>query len=511
MVLQIVAAFFFYLVLLPALIHVILNLISCLKSKEKSHHLKTMPRPPTLPVIGHMYMLKDYESNVWDGFNAIRKKYGKIVSIKMGVHEMALVSDINLFREILLNQGHIFVDRPLFPRHDIIFGGNKENSLALCNWSAAHRDRRKMCKRGVIPSRLSMRQQLLEKISFKFIRQFTDSIGSAPSHTMDKQELLILTSDIFFKFLCSQEYSRTNNDYMTFIRIIDFIFHEMYMTYVIDLLPFVTRLGVASTFLKNLDSTTSEARNFVSDKIFFPRYQKHLANAMLEEEEDDDYLDSVVKESISKTTHMSMEDYLIGVTDLIAGSPAVANILMRALGSMAQDDKFQDLVFEEALRSDLDSKETMPNLPVALAALYEALRLASSPIVPHVAIENTAIDGYFVPKGTAILFNSFHINTCDELWEEPYRYNPARFLKLQDDGTYKFEAPKYFLPFSMGRRMCLGHRLVETISTIFISHLCLKYKIGVDNHELACKLLVPKGVVALDPEKECFKLILSKR
>lgn len=173
------------------------------------------------------------------------------------------------------------------------------------------------------------------------------------------------------------------------------------------------------------------------------------------------------------------------------------------------------MLYEEAKQVDLSRLDHRPELPVAEAALREALRLASSPIVPHVSREDTSLGSYYVPKGSAVLFNCYNVNLSDELWQRPREFDLTRFLKTSinsaGDKSYKLNIPKYFMPFSIGLRTCLGSRMVEAISIVAAANICGKFRIKTNNEELTKKLLEPKGTVALNPEAECFEIQLYPR
>lgn len=249
-----------------------------------------------------------------------------------------------------------------------------------------------------------------------------------------------------------------------------------------------------------------------------------------------DYLDNIIKDHLEKKSSMSLADYQVGFADLVAGHAAVANILMRLLGHLALDRDVQDLIAEEArnvVNSSCDienNKRTSesndascnsnekyitlshkPNLPMTEAATYEALRLASSPIVPHVANEDTTVDNYHIPKGTIILFNNYYLNLCEDMWDCPEQFKPQRFLRKTNDGGQRVELPAHFKPFSQGRRSCLGFKMVETTTIVLVANLCMNFIIKPVDKELTRKLICPKGSIALDPHKQCFELELIPR
>jgi cytochrome P450 family 307 subfamily A len=545
-----------------------------LKSILKQNNLKILPTPPQMPVIGHLHLMRDYPHNPWDGFKAIREQYGDIVSLKMGVHSMVLVSAFELMNEVLIKKGHIFADRPYFPRHNIVFGGDKENSLALCNWSSTHRDRRKFCKRGVVPNKLSARNQLLEKIISDILKRFVENISASRVSQLDNQEpirsvsvqhnddddvvnnrstgnwsrltkndLLFLTGDIFMKFLCNEQCSHDDKSYEKFNISCDFIFYDINQCYLLDFMPYLTSFGFGYSYLKQLKEITDYCRYYIDDNIFEPRRLKHVQSSsnkrdschsddsldydfmMIEGKQppsehdnigrEDDYLDSIIKEQISGATTMTLEDYKVGFADLLAGHAAVTNILMRLLGHLSLDQEIQDMIHDEAERANLSVLDQAPPLPVAEAALQEALRLASSPIVPHVAREDTSISGYYVPKGSAVLFNCYSVNLSPDLWVKPRDYNPRRFLDSskndQGEVSYKLNLPKYFTPFSIGQRQCLGYKMVESISIFAVARICQAFRIKANDEQLVRRLLEPKGTVALSPLDECFEFKLYPR
>lgn len=546
--------------------------------KLQQNEYQPMPTPPTMPIIGHIHLLRDHQHNPWDGFDEIRKQYGDVVSLKMGIHPMVLVSSSEIMREILLKKGGIFSDRPNFARHHIIFGGDKENSLALCNWSNTHRDRRKLCKRGIVPNRFSSRNQLLETIISKEVVKFVDNISNQEKiythnhyhrqqqpiitnscqqttsivlnqldtnsitknnnhdkfyYKVTKENILFLTSDIFMEFLCSESHSHSDEEYKEFIYGCDFVFWDINQSYLIDFLPFLTSLGLGFSYLKKLKRVTDFLRVYIDDKIFEPRRVKHLNlcddenssifnetpvfnyNDIDDTSNNNDYLDSLILEHLARVTSMSLADYKVGFADLLAGHAAVANILTRLLGHLALDQDIQDMICEEVNQTDLYNLNFKPSLPITEAAMQEALRIASSPIVPHVAREDTSIDKFFVPNGTMVLFNIHHLNLSENLWSNPYKFDPTRFLKTCDNGvggvTYKLDIPKHFMPFSVGMRQCLGHKMVETTTIVAVANLCRKYIIKADNEDLVRKLLTPKGSIALDPDSKCFELELYPR
>lgn len=500
--------------------------------KDESGRLESftsIPSPPQWPIIGHMHLMKDYQDNHWIGFNKIRDEYGNIVRLKMGLLSMVMVSGYALIEEVLDQKGQFFCDRPDFKRLEIVFGA-RAHSLALCDFSSVHKYRRKLCKKGIVPSTISPRNKLLESLIIKHVKLFTDMVKerSSPQSTgehnlnisdkhslVDKSDILFLTSDVFLEFLAGEKRSHTNESYIKFTYQADFIFWDIQQSYIVDFFPFLSRLGVCRKELKHLDRISSDLRNYVDEDVFYPRLNRleNLTNRAQTEEifaEDDsvDFLDLMIMTYLNKSNAMTLEDYRVGFADLYVGHAAVANILMRVLGHLSLNLDVQEKIYEEAIRVDIENLDHIPKLPITESTLQESLRIASSPIVPHLAKYDSSIGDYFIPKGTTILFNNYDLNLSKELWQEPLKWDPMRFIN-QDTGELKI--PNHFKPFSIGKRRCLGYKMVITICVMAVSHICKKFIINTDSPELTEELLRPRGLLALNPDAKCFNLKLYPR
>lgn len=101
----------------------------------------------------------------------------------------------------------------------------------------------------------------------------------------------------------------------------------------------------------------------------------------------------------------------------------------------------------------------LSQLPYINAIIKESFRLHPlSPLPPpHCAIEDCRVAGYDIPKGTAVLINTWSIGRDPSSWDAPEEFLPERFLGEEDidvSGT-NFA----LLPFGSGRRRCPGYRL----------------------------------------------------
>lgn len=241
-------------------------------------------------------------------------------------------------------------------------------------------------------------------------------------------------------------------------------------------------------------------------------YQDHVTR---------DLTDALIK--ATKTEHEAenstsplplTEDNVIGtMSDIFsAGIESMSTTVLWAIIYMVRNPKVQKKVQKE-----LDSvigRERMPelkdreNLPYTEAALAEVLRY-SSPVpllFPHSTTVDTYLKGYFIPKGTVVLFNAWAIHNDPTKWSHPEQFDPKRFLDAE--GRLIPPATLSYVPFSAGRRVCLAETLAKIQLFCFVSRLLHKFTFKVpENSPLPEK----EGIFGASLVPKPFKLIAESR
>ncbi|NXI54753.1 CP2J2 protein, partial [Chloroceryle aenea] len=106
------------------------------------------------------------------------------------------------------------------------------------------------------------------------------------------------------------------------------------------------------------------------------------------------------------------------------------------------------------------------------ATIHEVQRISSIiPFnAPRMATKDTVLDGFHIPKGTVLLTNLTSVMFDKTEWETPDTFNPGHFLK---DG--QFRKRESFMPFSIGKRACLGEVLARSELFLFFPSLLQKF------------------------------------
>lgn len=94
-------------------------------------------------------------------------------------------------------------------------------------------------------------------------------------------------------------------------------------------------------------------------------------------------------------------------------------------------------------------------MPYTEAVLLETLRKSS--LLPmgvlHRMLSDHVFHGYVFPKHCTVIPNLYAYHHDPDVWGDPENFRPERFLS--EDGS-KVIRRDSIMPFSVGRRVCLG-------------------------------------------------------
>ncbi|KAM7496362.1 hypothetical protein LguiA_020776 [Lonicera macranthoides] len=140
------------------------------------------------------------------------------------------------------------------------------------------------------------------------------------------------------------------------------------------------------------------------------------------------------------------------------------------------------------------------------ACAKEAFRL--HPIapfnIPHVAMSDTTVAGYFIPKGSHVLLSRPGLGRNPRIWDDPLTFNPERHLRDDGSEVALTDAELRLLSFSTGRRGCAGVLLGSTMTTMLLARLLQGFtwstpptKPRIDLSESHDSLLMARPLIAL--------------
>lgn len=142
-------------------------------------------------------------------------------------------------------------------------------------------------------------------------------------------------------------------------------------------------------------------------------------------------------------------------TFLFEGHDTTSAALVFLLYNLASN-----LAIQEQVRQEITNVQQSPtfqilqDLPYTDRVIKESLRLYPSvPFISRIASEDFITHtGYSIAKGTVLFMHIFDLHRNPEIYADPLRFDPDRFLTKKVEERHPFA----YLPFSAGPRNCIG-------------------------------------------------------
>ena len=163
------------------------------------------------------------------------------------------------------------------------------------------------------------------------------------------------------------------------------------------------------------------------------------------------------------------------VTMVVAGHETVASALTWTLMLLAEHPGHQErLRAEVRAAADVAALQLRRVLPWTRAVVDECLRLFPPGWV--VSRRSTAPDvlgGRPVPAGTIAIVSPWLLHRREGSWPEPERFDPNRFR-----GEVATTARADYVPFGLGRRLCIGRDFALVELTVVLAELLRDHEVG---------------------------------
>ncbi|CAL4942929.1 unnamed protein product [Urochloa decumbens] len=120
----------------------------------------------------------------------------------------------------------------------------------------------------------------------------------------------------------------------------------------------------------------------------------------------------------------------------------------------------------------LVQESDIPHLNYLKACIREAFRLhpyhSFNP--PHVAMKDTTVAGYMIPKDSHVIISRVGLGRNPNIWIDPLEFQPERHL-MSCSNVVLTEPDLRFMSFSTGRRGCPGVSLGSSVTMMLFARL----------------------------------------
>lgn len=447
---------------------------------RRKHPKNYPPGPRGLPFLGNFFQLDFEQSHV--AIQRYVKKYGNLLGMDFGPLSSVTISGLPLIKEAFITQDKNFMDRPVMPLRSRFF---KTNGLLMSNGQSWKEQRRFTLTtlRNFGLGKKTLEERIQEEAFF--LNQELEKEKAQPFDPHFKINNAV--SNIICSVTFGERFEYQDNQFRELLWLLDEvvcletnIWCQFYNTipWIMDYLP-----GPHQKLFKYWD----KLKLFVAHVI-----ENHKKDWDPDKPRDfiDAYLKEIEKHKDDATSSFNEENLIFCTLDLFfAGTETTSTTLRWALLYMALNPDIQkkvhaeiDSVLGEFQKPGMASRES---LPYTNAVVHEVQRMGDIvPLnVPRAVSADTTLAGYHLPKGTMILTNLTALHKDPKVWATPDKFNPEHFLE-----NGQFKKNESFLPFSLGKRVCLGEQLARTELFIFFTSLMQKFTFRPpDNEQLSLK------------------------
>ncbi|KAI1238488.1 Cytochrome P450 2U1, partial [Lamprotornis superbus] len=421
----------------------------------------------------------------------LTKMYGSVFRLFVGSRPFIVLNTFEAVREALVQKAEVFSDRPSVP---IVLMITHHKGVIFAPYGPVWKQQRKFSLstlRHFGVGRHSLEPKIIEELNFikeEMLKHGKDSFNPFPIIRNAVSNVICSMAfgkrfnyeDDEFKTMLknmARALELSVNSYMILVNICPWLYY----------LPFgpfrelrQTELDITA-FLKKIIAQHRDTLDAANPRDFIDMYFIHAEEEKNKESSfNDDYL-----------------FFIIG--DLfIAGTDTTSNTLLWCLLYMSlypevQDCKAPDGCSETGANSDSEEitwsvsekvhaeieavlgRDKVPSLahkaqmPFTEATIMEVQRMtAVVPLsIPRMASETAVLQGYTIPKGSVIVPNLWSVHRDPNIWEKPDEFQPSRFL---DENGHLIKKES-FIPFGMGKRVCMGEQLAKMELFLIFSSL----------------------------------------
>ncbi|KAI2664070.1 Cytochrome P450 2J2 [Labeo rohita] len=380
------------------------------------------PGPWGFPFLGNVFIGFDCRA-----MDEVAAKFGNIFSLRVGYDKIVLVSGYEWVKEVLVTQGDYFLDCLISPPFKEVFQGNGISLSSGYKW----------------------RKQ--RHFTAFHLKAFAEGKNALEFHI--QKECL---------YLCQS-------------------FEEQQAVQTRILAAPILRSGSIGSPFNPHDILNRATANVIGCFAFGKRFDDNFIDFQsLLLNSDNMFIENIPQIQRRKDSQAAFTvDNLACITvDLFkTGTQTMTDTLQWALLLMIKYPNVQKKVQDEI--NCVIGKWRQPcladraSMPYTDAVLHETQRVINIfPLTaPRLTSRDTALAGFFIPKGTLVICNLSSVLKDSSQWDKPDQFYPEHFL----DDQKNFRKRKAFYPFSAGKRSCVGEQLARNTLFLFFISLLQKF------------------------------------
>ncbi|XP_069710454.1 cytochrome P450 2D17-like [Phaenicophaeus curvirostris] len=439
--------------------------------KRRRQWSRYPPGPVSLPFVGTMLYV-DFQNPLLS-FNQLREKFGNVFSLQNCWSNLVVLNGYKTVKEALVHKSEDFADRPYFPMYEYLGYGAKSEGIVFARYGRAWKELRKFTLstlRSFGMGKKSLEERVVEEAGF-----LCSAVNAEEGRPFD---IHCAVNNAVCNVICTTVYGeRFSYGDETFKKLLKLFQDSMkeesgFLPQLLNVVPILSRIpGLPQKVFQGQKGLMDFIDVLIKKHMetWDPAHIRDFTDAFLKEME---------KGKEAEENGFNYNNLRLVTADLfIAGSETTSTTLRWALLYMLLHPEIQSKVHAEIDkvigRERSPTMEDQVSMPYTNAVIHEVQRCGDVvPIgLPHMTYRDTEVQGFFIPKGTGVITNLSSVLKDEAFWEKPNEFYPEHFL----DANGQFVKPEAFLPFSAGRRVCLGEQLARMELFIFFTTLMQKF------------------------------------
>ncbi|KAL8110711.1 hypothetical protein AgCh_026450 [Apium graveolens] len=432
--------------------------------KKKILGRKLPPGPRGLPILGHLHLLS---KNPHKDLQKLAEKHGPIMSMRFGFVPNIIVSSPQAAEQFLKTYDLNFAGRPSLESAKYISYG--QINLSFSTYGPYWRNMRKLCTLDLLSNH---KINSFEAMRMEELELLVDYIKNA-AQERTAIDLGTKVSSMISDMTCRMIFGKRFDDKDLKGRGFQTVIQEgMQLATAFNLGDYFPYLGVLDLqgMTKKLKAMAELFDGFL-EKILNDHEQSK------EDKQNKDFVDTMldIMKSGEAEFEFSRAHVKATLLDMFGGGiDTTATAIQWLISELLRHPRVMKKVqneLEQVVGMDKMVKESdLESLKYLDMVIKESFRLhpVAPFLLPHECIEDCTIDGFFIPKKSRIIVNTWAIGRDPKVWTDAEHFNPERFVDSNIDLRGRdFE----LLPFGSGRRGCPGMQLGLTVLRLVVAQL----------------------------------------